>query len=217
MPTWEAFIQAARTANGQLELQGQNCKQSHECFAKLLRVSQMRTAHLRADQRILLHMRDRVKVARNSGSMLPPEMFQQWHRRSVSHSGAVAEDEIEVVMQELKDALSSIVAASACLETWRQLGPVLAKLPAAEPEIIVRPGPENLPWPQFQTHGRDGMATLKMSSQPQTMMRARLLTAPEFRLGAKTATVPNACDSFDGLRSVAKVRHSNASRSSQER
>jgi len=162
-------------------------------------------------------MRDRVKVARNSGSMLPPEMFQQWHRRSVSHSGAVAKDEIEVVLQELKDALSSIGAASACLETWRQLGLVLAKLPAPEPEMIVRPGSDNLPWPQFQTHERHGMAASKMSSQPQTMMRARLLPAPEFRLGAKTAAVPKACHSLDGFRNVAKVRNSNASRSSHER
>jgi len=204
-------------ATEQLEHQGQNCRNAHERLARLIQVFQMRTAHLRADQRKLLHMLERVKVARNSGSMLPPDMYPPWHRQSVSHSCVVDEEDIKVVMQELKDALSSIVAANACLETWRQLGPVVAKLPAPEPEMIVRPGSDNLPWPQFQTHERHGMAASKMSSQPQIMMRARLLPAPEFRLGAKTAAVPKACHSLDGFRNVAKVRNSNASRSSHER
>jgi len=202
-------------ATEQLEHQGQNCRNAHERLARLIQVFQMRTAHLRADQRKLLHMLERVKVARNSGSMLPPDMYPPWHRQSVSHSCVVDEEDIKVVMQELKDALSSIVAANACLETWRQLGPVVAKLPAPEPEILVRPGFDNLPWPKFQTHRGDGMAA--SISQPQTARRARLLPAPEFRLGATTAAVPQACDALVGLRSVVNVRHSNASRSSHER
>jgi len=210
-PTWQDVIQAATRANEQMDHQGRKCKQAHDCLGKLLVASQMRTALLRADQEMLRNMRDRV----TSASRLPPDMHPPWHRRSASHSFEVADDEIEVVIQELKDVLSSLIAANGCHATWRQLGPVLAKIPAPEPEIISGPRPEKMPWSHLQNSGEDSMAA-SVPLRQQAALIARLLPAPEFKLDARTAVLPKAGSALDIFRSTAKVRYSDPSRSSHE-
>jgi len=214
--TWVGIIQEASTANVQLEHQGRQCRQAHECLEKLLQALRMRTARLNADQRMLRCMFDKVKVARNrsSASVLSPDMFPQWQRQDVPHSWTVSEDEIEVVMQELTDVLASFTATSGCHDTWRRLGPILAKLPAPKPEIIS--GPERMPWPHLQMSEKDGMAAPEMIPQPKMAMRARLVPAPEFRCGPMDARLPNAGDAPPHSWGVAKVRHFHSSMSSSE-
>jgi len=196
--TWQSIIQAASTANEQLEHQGRKCKQAHDCLAKLLQASRMRTARLYADQRMLRQMLDKVKTARKHhqcAPIHPSDMFPPWQHSNVSHSWQVGEEEVEVVMQELKDVLSSFVAANACHETWSQLGPILAKMPPPVPEIISGPGPETLPLPHLQNPEQDGMDASAMPLHPQTAMNAYLVPAPEFKLSAATTALPGVYDS----------------------
>jgi len=195
-----------------MDYRERKCKQAFECCEKLLRASQMHTACLRADQKMLRNMLSNV----TSALMPPPDMNSPWRQRPASHSWEAAEDQIKLVIQELQDVLSSLIASNGCHATWRQLGPVLSKIPAPEAEVISGPGPEKLPCPQLQSCGSDSMATPLLPLQPQAAMRARLLLAPEFKIGATTAVLPKAGDASDNFRSIAKVRYSDSSRSSRE-
>jgi len=140
---------------------------------------------------MLLDMLDQVKAAcgRPSASMLLPDVQPPRHGQSASHSWEVAQDDFNLVAQELKDA---VMAAKDAQETWHQLDQVCAELPAPQPESMSSPGPEKLPWPKLQTFEGDSMAVSPLSPQPQMAMRACLLAAPEFKLGDMTTAVPTA-------------------------
>mmetsp|Transcript_64578 Transcript_64578/g.124516 ORF Transcript_64578/g.124516 Transcript_64578/m.124516 type:complete len:204 (+) Transcript_64578:88-699(+) len=196
--SWDGILQAAITANEQVEFQVRKSRQARNCLVKLLRASRMHTECLRDDQRMLRYMLHQVKVAhgRPSAPMLPPDM----HRQLVSPSW----DEMEVELQELKDVFCSLIAANECHETWRKLSPVLAKLPAPEPDIISGPEPEELPWTRFRGTSMEASA---LPSEPQAALRARLLPAPEFKLGSMTAAVPQVGDGPENLRSAARSSH----------
>jgi len=216
MPTWKAIIHAASMANEQLDHQNQEGMHAHLYLEKLLQVCQMHNAHLHAEQRMLQRILDQVKMTGtfHSASTLLPDLQPPWHRQSASHSWTVPEDDIEMVMQELKDVLSSLIATRGCHEIWRQLGSVFAKLPAPEPEIISGPGPDKLPLPQFQKYGGDGMAASAWQSQPEAATRAHLRPAPEVKLDSMTALVPQPGYTVGKNGSTANARHSEGGASS---
>eukprot|EP00419_Tripos_fusus_P013024 CAMPEP_0172669920 /NCGR_PEP_ID=MMETSP1074-20121228/9979_1 /TAXON_ID=2916 /ORGANISM="Ceratium fusus, Strain PA161109" /LENGTH=162 /DNA_ID=CAMNT_0013486757 /DNA_START=24 /DNA_END=512 /DNA_ORIENTATION=+ len=144
------IIQAASMANEQLDLQVRNIEQSRALLGKVRWASQMHTARLLEDQKVLRHMVHRVRMAhgRHSALMILPDMHQPWHRHCASSSPEMLKAEADMVLQELKEVHSSFIAASGCNEIWRRLSPPLPKRPAPEPESISGPRPDELPWPQ---------------------------------------------------------------------
>mmetsp|Transcript_100073 Transcript_100073/g.193208 ORF Transcript_100073/g.193208 Transcript_100073/m.193208 type:complete len:213 (+) Transcript_100073:44-682(+) len=198
LPTsWEGLVQAANTANEQLEFQVQKTRQVHDCFGKLLWASQMQTARLLEDQKKLRHMLHHVTWAQGHPYELkfpPNDMHPPWQRHFASPASELSEDEVEVALQELKEVFSLFIAANDGHETWRKLYPLLAKLPAPEPEIISGPGPEKVPLSQLQDFEEESTEASALPWQSPAAMRARLLPAPEFKYGAMTAEMPEASD-----------------------